>query len=599
MLLLLACTSPELPVAEIGPDRVGNPGQLYVFDGFESHGGVLYWSLGRIPEASRLTDADLVLDGTTATLQPDVEGDYEVVLEVCHELRDCAMDIGLASAWDLISGDPPVADAGPDQTATLGDDVNLDATGSTDPEGDTLTYYWRFKTLPAASSLTQLDFDDRKSATTFFTPDVEGVYEARVFVNDGTSEKADYMAVTVSAGSGNSPPTCDAGADQTANTGETVTFDGSGSVDPDGDTLKYRWGFKSLPASSSLTNADWTDRYTTAGNFDPDVAGTYEIRFACDDKVNTEVLDFVDATVSAASNGPPVCDAGSDQTGAPGDTITFDASGSSDPDGDTLKYRWGFKSVPSGSSITNSDWTDRYTTAGNFVPDVEGTYAIRFACDDKVNSEVLDFVDATITVSNTAPVADAGEDQEIVVGDTVVLAGTATDADGDPIDYTWVISSQPSGSSLTNPDITDRFTATASVTPDVAGAWEFKLKASDGTDLGRDWIDVTVYSHSYDEVQAVFDADCTSCHSGSSPSAGMDLSGDAYSTIVNVASDDVPAMDLVEPGDSANSYLFHKIAGTQSSVGGSGSQMPKGGTPIPTADQDMIETWIDEGATDL
>ena len=599
MILLLACAAAiDEPVADIGPDRHGHPGIPYVFDAADSVGDEIHWSLGEVPPNTRLTDADIVIDGTRAWIEPDAEGNYEIVLEVCNGLH-CARDVGLASAWDIISGAAPTADAGADQSVTLGDSANIDASGSTDPEGDTLTYTWRFKSVPASSTLVNGDIDDRFAATTFFDGDVAGTYELRVFVDDGTTTKADVTAVTYTASS-NSAPVVDAGSDQTGAPGDVITFDGSGTTDADGDTLKYRWGFKSIPASSALSNADWTDRYTTAGNFEPDVAGTYEVRFAVNDGVNAEVLGFVDAVISSGSNSPPVCDAGPDVSLPLGTDATQDGSGSSDPDGDTLKYRWGFKSVPSGSALGNTDWTDRYTTSGTFTPDVTGTYELRFACNDKVNAEELDFVDVTVTASNTAPIADAGADQEAVLGDTVSLDGTgSSDPDGDPLTYAWVFTVTPTGSSLANTDISDRFTTSASFTPDVAGDYELKFKVDDGTVLSRDWIDITIHSHSYDDVQAIFDANCTSCHSGTSPSAGMDLSGDAYSTIVDVASDDVASMDLVEPFDSANSYLFHKIAGTQSSVGGSGQQMPRGASPLSTSDQTLIETWIDEGATDL
>ena len=39
----------------------------------------------------------------------------------------------------------------------------------------------------------------------------------------------------------NRPPTASAGADQTVNEGDTVTLDGTGSSDPDGDSLRFRW----------------------------------------------------------------------------------------------------------------------------------------------------------------------------------------------------------------------------------------------------------------------------------------------------------------------------------------------------------------------
>jgi len=101
-----------------------------------------------------------------------------------------------------------------------------------------------------------------------------------------------------------------------------------------------------------------------------------------------------------------------------------------------------------------------------------------------------------------------------------------------------------------------------------------------------------------DDVQPIFTANCafSGCHAGSSPAQGMNLSdGQAYANIVNVQSNESGLL-RVDPGDPDQSYLVHKIQGTQGTVGGSGGQMPLGGTPLTQAQINLIREWITNGA---
>lgn len=87
------------------------------------------------------------------------------------------------------------------------------------------------------------------------------------------------------------------------------------------------------------------------------------------------------------------------------------------------------------------------------------------------------------------------------------------------------------------------------------------------------------------------------CHSGPpGPNlpAGMDLStADAsFSSLVNIASFQVPTTLRVAAGDAGNSYLIHKLEGTAAV----GARMPLGGPFLDQATIDIVRLWIDNGA---
>jgi len=100
-------------------------------------------------------------------------------------------------------------------------------------------------------------------------------------------------------------------------------------------------------------------------------------------------------------------------------------------------------------------------------------------------------------------------------------------------------------------------------------------------------------------VQPVLTAHCATagCHAGVHPAEGMDLTaGYAHGNLVNVASAECPLFKRVLPGKPGQSYLVFKLAGPPQPCF-SGNQMPGGGAaPLSAADQNLIVTWITQGA---
>ena len=101
--------------------------------------------------------------------------------------------LGLLSACSSSDSDPdndnppaansaPVANAGVAQTVTSGATVQLDGSGSRDPDGDSLTFSWSLTSLPGGSGAV---LSDASSVTSSFVADLPGTYVAQLIVNDG------------------------------------------------------------------------------------------------------------------------------------------------------------------------------------------------------------------------------------------------------------------------------------------------------------------------------------------------------------------------------------------------------------------------------
>lgn len=206
-------------------------------------------------------------------------------------VRDIA-ETGTPDAAEADAGEansPPVADAGEDRVAAVGEEVVLDASGSNDPDSDGLSYSWSITSQPDGASPT-LSRADNVAAR--FQTDTAGTYELEVVVSDGQAETAASATVEVL-----SPPTADAGPDKTGEVGQPVELDGSNSTVPEGTEPSYAWSFLSKPDSSgaSLESAS-----TPVAQFEPDVEGAYVVELT----VGHEAAESTDrATVEVAPAG--------------------------------------------------------------------------------------------------------------------------------------------------------------------------------------------------------------------------------------------------------------------------------------------------------
>lgn len=190
----------------------------------------------------------------------------------------------------------PVAEAGIVQTVDELSAVTLDGSASSDPDaGTTLTYSWA-QTVGTTVTLSSTT----ASQPTFDAPDVTAVNTPdtltfRLTVSDGSLTATDNVDVVVNdIGVGaNSPPTANAGADQTVVELTTIDLDGSASMDPDGDMFSFTWLQLAGPiVALSDVNAEQPSFSA------PDVAAptVFTFQLTVDDGADS-TMDTVDITV--------------------------------------------------------------------------------------------------------------------------------------------------------------------------------------------------------------------------------------------------------------------------------------------------------------
>ncbi len=125
----------------------------------------------------------------------------------------------------------------------------------------------------------------------------------------------------------------------------------------------------------------------------------------------------------------------------------------------------------SGAALLDQNSANPY-----FFVDRSGTYEIQLIVSDGYVDSVPDSV--LITTENSAPVADAGSDQIVPHGNTVYLDGSgSSDADNDPLVFSWSIIAGPEGSQAVLEDPSAIITSFAADQP---GMYLIQLIVNDG-----------------------------------------------------------------------------------------------------------------------
>jgi len=314
----------------------------------------------------------------------------------------------------------PTASAGPAQTVNKGSTVTLDASGSSDPDGDSLAYKWQQVSGPAVTLTSP-----SSAHPTFTAPSQSGALVFSLVVNDG---KVDSAAMTVTVSVQDRPPVANAGTAMTVGVGATVMLVGTGSSDPDSDPLTYSWTQVSGP-TVQITAANTSRASFTA----PGTNATLGFQLQVSDG-ESSATQTVTITVDAhASNAPPVANAGANQTLPKGSFVGLLGTGM-DPERQPITYKW---AEVSGPPVTlqqpDSDYT--YFTAST----TPAVYVFSLTVNDGVQDSAPSLV--TITIQNFPPVMTSLTLSPTApkTNDPITATAAVFDNDGDPIalSYSW------------------------------------------------------------------------------------------------------------------------------------------------------------------
>ena len=362
------------------------------------------------------------------------KGVYTVTLTVSDifnnvDPRSATRTITVSDAVVVTANRAPdgnIVSPGQDVNIAAGQAVQFSGSGS-DPDGDTLRYRWDFDgVVPNSGS-------QNPGRVVFPTP---GTYHVTLTVRDdkGLSDPTPVVrmiTVTDPVVANRAPNGSIISPNQDVNisAGQSVQFSGFGS-DPDGDALTYRWDFNGVVQNATVQNP---------GQVVFPIAGTYHVKLTVSDSKGlsdpSPVVRMITVTDPVVENRAPngsIVSPTQDVNIIAGESVQFSGSGS-DPDGDSLTYRWDFNGVIPNTIVRNP---------GQVVFPTAGTYHVKLTVSDSKglsdSSPAVRMV--TVTNQNTPPngqIVVPNGNLVAYVGDTVQFSASATDSEGDPISYRW------------------------------------------------------------------------------------------------------------------------------------------------------------------
>ena len=294
-----------------------------------------------------------------------------------------------ATLWQVGAGSGvPVASTTGPYAGLEGTPVSFDASTSTDPDGDALTYVWSFGDGSPSATGTQV---------THAYPDSGSPYTALLTARDPSGHT---NTVTTTVTVSNLPPAVAIAPVDSVVVGTAAAWVATLSDPGIGDgsyLITYDWGDGTPPDSYNQPDEGALSRSHTYS-----AVGTYSLVVSARDRDLAVGADTFPVLVVPVDR-PPVAVSGGPYAGDEGSPIAFDAAQSHDIDGDALSFAWNF-----GDGSTGTGATPLHAFPGF------GAYTVTLVVTDPFG--LSSTVTTQATIGNIAPTASAGPDVTVPVG---------------------------------------------------------------------------------------------------------------------------------------------------------------------------------------
>jgi PKD repeat protein len=359
----------------------------------------------------------MTLDPTTGVLSgtPTDGGAYKIIVECTYNTNQTATK---EFTITINNPRPTLTSLSPTEVTEDGPAFTLTLTGTGFVPSSVVEWGGSPRTTTFVSA-TQL-------TATILASDITTPGEVMVAVSNSAPGGGRSNALPFTIEPANRPPVANAGPDRTVPEGTPFTLDASGSTDPDGDPLDYRWelvggGCEALPRVALA--ADPLASYVATDNT------TCTFRLTVLDGKGGTATDDVTVTVDNAApkvDAPKIVPAPSDEGGAVTASAIFSDPGASDgPFTCTVDYGDGLGTV-AGTISGNTCTGPAHTYADN------GSYTVTIAVTDKDGG--TGSAPTSQTLKNVAPSVGAITAQLAPVQVKTAITASANFADPGTLD---------------------------------------------------------------------------------------------------------------------------------------------------------------------